>query len=313
MAELSLAVPANRRARRPPMRWLAANGLALLLILPSIVIVFAYIVLPALNLLWLSFTDYSPGLDARFVGLSNYVSLLTDPAFQAATLRNIVYVFGVVTLQVGVGLLIALLLDNPLPFRALWMALLIAPYAVSPIVAVVMWKYMLDPSFGLVNYAISSLGIPRIPWFSDPLTSMFAVLVVAVWSSFSFTAIVAFAALRSIPGEMLEAARVDGATPRQILFAIKLPLILPALSIVILFEVIYAIREFGIIQTMTGGGPGTSTEIFSLYLYRQAFSYFDFGKGSAVGWIMLLVTLLLSGVLVRRTYRGMFPVRHGGR
>lgn len=310
MVELSLSAPRGRA--RSPLHWLAGNGLALLLVLPSIAILVAYILLPALNLLWLSLTDYSPGLDASFVGLDNYVSLIADPAFQAATIRNIVYVFGVVTLQVGVGLLIALLLDNPIPGRALFMALLIAPYAVSPIVAVVMWKYMLDPSFGLVNYVISSAGLPRIPWFANPVTSMLAVVIVAVWSSFSFTAIVAFAALRSIPGEVLEAARVDGATPSQVLLAIKLPLILPALSIVILFEIIYAIREFGIIQTMTGGGPGTSTEIFSLYLYRQAFSYFDFGKGSAVGWIMLLVTLLLSMFLVRRTYRSMFPARKGG-
>lgn len=311
MAELSLA-RTREQTRMPIVRWLVGNGLALLLILPSIAILIAYIVLPALNLFWLSFTDYSPGLESRFVGLANYTSLIADPAFQAATVRNIIYVAGVVTLQVGVGLLIALLLDNPIPFRAMFMALLIAPYAVSPIVSVVMWKYMLDPSFGLVNYAISSIGLPRVPWFSNPVTSMLAVVIVAVWSSFSFTAIVAFAALRSIPGEILEAARVDGATPAQILFGIKLPLILPALSIVILFEIIYTIREFGIIQTMTGGGPGTSTEIFSLYLYRQAFSYFDFGKGSAVGWIMLLVTLVLSLFLVRRTFRSMFPARQGG-
>ena len=295
------------------MRWFEKNALALLLLLPGVAVLCAWIILPALNLLWVSLTDYSPGLEANFVGPSNYVALLRDPEFHAAALRNIAYVFGVVTLQVSVGLGIALLLDNPIPFRGFFMALLIAPYAVSPIVSVVMWKYMLDPNFGIVNYAFATLGLPKVPWFGNPTTSMIAVVLVAVWTSFSFTAIIAFAALRSIPRELLEAARVDGVTRWQMFCNVRLPLILPSLSVVILFEVITTIREFGIIQTMTGGGPGTSTEIFSLYLYRQSFGYFDFGRGAAVGWIMLAVTLLLSGLLVRRTYRGMFPNSQGAR
>jgi ABC-type sugar transport system permease subunit len=311
MVDLSVSA-ALPRARLNAAALLRRHGLALALILPAVLVLCAWILVPAINLLWVSLTDYSPGMDTSFVGLRNYTTLIADPEFHAAAIRNVIYVFGVVFLQVAVGLGIALLLDNPIPFRGLFMALLIAPYAVSPIVSVVIWKYMLDPNFGIFNYLLLTVGLPKVPWFSNPTTSMVAVVLVAVWSSFSFTAIVTFAALRAIPAEMVEAARVDGVTRWQLFRYVKFPLILPSLSIVLLFEVIATIREFGIIQTMTGGGPGTSTEIFALYLYRQSFGYFEFGKGAAVGWVMLVVTLLLSAFLVRRSYRGMFPLPAGG-
>lgn len=280
---------------------------ALALLLP-ITFVLAFIILvPSIQLLWLSLTDYSPGLGGSFVGLKNYVWILTDPAFQAALARNLFYVFIVVGCEILIGFGIALFLQQPIPLRPLWMALVIAPYAVSPIVAVVMWKYMLDPSFGVVNYMLTSIGLPAVKWLSTPTTSMAAIVIVAVWKEFSFTTIVLFAALSTVPREIYEAAKIDGARPTQILRLVTIPLIMPAISIVVLFRVIFTLREFGIPQTFTGGGPGTSTEILSLYLYKEAFRYSNFGSGAATGWIMLVVTVLLSSVLIRRTFRSMFP------
>jgi multiple sugar transport system permease protein len=190
------------------------------------------------------------------------------------------------------------------------MALIVAPYAVSPIVAVVMWKYMLDPNFGVVNFMIAHAGLPTVAWFTSAGTSMAGIVLIAVWKEFSFVTIVSFAALKAIPGDFVEAARIDGAGYAQVLRHIKLPMILPALAIVTMFRIIYTLREFAIVHTTTGGGPGTSTEILALYLYKEAFRYLNFGAGAATGWLMLVATVLTAGFLVRRTYRGMFGERY---
>lgn len=295
---------AATRSRSDANVWLAAA-----LIAPVAIVLAAIIVVPSFQLLWMSFTDASPGMDTRWVGLGNYLRILSDPGFQAALIRNLLFVVGVVALEMAVGLAIALLLENPMPLRGLWMALVVAPYAVSPIVAVVMWKYMLDPNFGVVNFMIGHAGLPTIGWFTSAATSMAGIVLIAVWKEFSFVTIVSFAALKAIPADFVEAARIDGAGYRQILRHIKLPMILPALSIVTMFRIIYTLREFAIVHTTTGGGPGTATEILALYLYKEAFRYLNFGVGAATGWLMLVATLLTAGFLVRRTYRGMFAER----
>ncbi|WP_439602727.1 carbohydrate ABC transporter permease [Devosia sp.] len=289
------------------MRLSRPSVIALLLLAPLLATLGFFIVVPAFQLLWISLTNLTPGRTAEFVGFDNYAYILSDPAFVAALLRNVAFVLVVVTLEVGVGFAIALVLQMKFPLRSLWFAIILAPFAVSPIVAVVMWKYMLDPTFGIVNYAISSIGLPTVPWMTDATTSMAVIVIVAVWKEFAFTTIVLFAALTSIPKELYEAAHVDGANAWQNLIHVKIPLIAPAIAIVLLFRIIFTLREFGIPWTLTGGGPGTATEILSIYLYKQAFRYSDFGAGAAIGWIMLAVTVLLSGFLIRRTYRGMFP------
>ncbi|WP_176730334.1 carbohydrate ABC transporter permease [Devosia insulae] len=289
------------------MRLSRPSVIALVLLTPLLAALGFFIVVPAFQLLWISLTNLTPGRPAEFIGLDNYGYVLSDPAFIAALLRNIAFVLVVVVLEVGVGFAIALVLQLRFPLRSLWFAIILAPFAVSPIVAVVMWKYMLDPTFGIVNYAIASLGLPTVPWMTDAATSMAVIIIVAVWKEFAFTTIVLFAALTSIPKELYEAAHVDGANPWQNLIHIKIPLIAPAIAIVLLFRIIFTLREFGIPWTLTGGGPGTATEILSIYLYKQAFRYSDFGAGAAIGWIMLAVTVLLSSFLIRRTYRGMFP------
>lgn len=281
--------------------------LAITAVAPPILLLLLFIAIPAIVLLATAFTDYSPGIPTKFIGWKNFVTLFNSSVFYSILLRNIAYVIGVVSLQLIVALGIALLLDNELPYRRFWMALLIAPFAISPVVGVVIWKNLLDPSYGLVNYIISSLGLPTIPWMSNPWTSMVAVVIVAVWRGFPFIAIILFAALRGIPIEVKEAAKIDGANAFQIFWYVRLPFIMPALSIMALFETIFAVREFDTIQTMTGGGPGTSTSLLSHYLYRTAFGTFRFGMGASVGWVMLALTMLMAALIIWRAYRDMFP------
>lgn len=305
MSRIAAKTVAATRYRFNASTWVAAALLG-----PVAIVLLAMIVVPSIDLLFMSFTDASPGMETKWIGLKNYAHILSDPEFRAALLRNVLFVVAVVALEMLVGIGIALLLENPVPLRGLWMALIVAPYAVSPIVAVVMWKYMLDPNFGVVNFMIGSAGLTPIAWFTSAGTSMAGIILIAVWKEFSFVTIVSFAALKAIPNDFVEAARIDGAVYRQVLRYIKLPMILPALSIVMMFRIIYTLREFAIVHTTTGGGPGTSTEILAIYLYKEAFRYLNFGVGAATGWLMLLATLLLAGFLVRRTYRGMFAERN---
>lgn len=298
---------ARRRRRQKGRR--REDYLALAIMALPVTLLLLIIAIPALALLATAFTDYSPGLDAQFIGWDNFVTLFSSSTFYAILGRNIVFVLGVVTLQLLVALGIALLLDNDVPGRRFWMALLIAPFAVSPVVGVVIWKNLLDPSYGVVNYVISGMGLPPVPWMSNPLTSMIAVVIVIVWRGFPFIALILFAAIRAIPLEVKEAARIDGANAFQAFWYVKLPFILPTISILALFETIFAVREFDVIQTMTGGGPGTSTSLLSHYLYRTAFGNFRFGLGAAVGWVMLALTMLLAAFIIWRAYKDMFPTK----
>jgi ABC-type sugar transport system permease subunit len=297
------AAPARGKSA---FRRLMAALSAPLLLTPSIGVMVLVILWPSFELLWLSFTNYSPGLGGEFVGLDNYLFILTDKQFLDALVRNIFFVAIVVALEVGLGFAIALLLQYKFPLKRVWLALLLTPFAVSPIVAVTMWKYMLDPTFGIVNYVFSLLHIQPIMWLTTGDTSMAAIIIVAVWKEFAFTTIIMYAALSTVPKELMEAASIDGTTAVQRFFHVTLPLVLPALVVVTLFRVIFTMREFAIPYTMTKGGPGTATEILSIYLYKQAYTYSDYGTGAAVGWIILLVTLACSIFLVRRGYKGMF-------
>jgi ABC-type sugar transport system permease subunit len=306
---LADVLPARGATWKRRFSLLGEGWLAALLVAPLILLLAALILIPSLDLFRLSLTDASPGIEPEWVGWKNYVRILSDPAFQAALVRNIAFVVVVVALEMAIGLGIALLLEKPLPLGGLWIALLVAPYAVSPIVAVVMWKYMLDPNFGILNFTMGAAGLPTIAWFTSAWTSMAGIIVIAVWKEFSFVTIISLAALKAIPADFVEAARVDGASGWQVLRFVKLPMIVPALSIIMMFRIIYTLREFAIVHTTTGGGPGSSTEILALYLYKEAFRYGNFGAGAATGWILLLATVAMAGFLVRRTYRGMFPVR----
>ncbi|PDT04259.1 hypothetical protein CO666_10285 [Rhizobium chutanense] len=305
MATNSITAAQGRRRHKKTRT--AEDFVAIGAMAAPILLLLLFIGIPAAVLLATAFTDYSPGIPTKFVGWKNFTTLFNSSVFYTILLRNIVYVIGVVSLQLLVALGIALILDNDLRYRRIWMALLIAPFAISPVVGVVIWKNLLDPSYGLVNYVISSLGLPPVPWMSTPLTSMIAVVIVAVWRGFPFIAIILFAALRGIPDEVKEAARMDGANSFQVFWYVKLPFIMPALSIMALFETIFAVREFDTIQTMTGGGPGTSTSLLSHYLYRTAFGTFRFGMGASVGWVMLALTMAMAALIIWRAYRDMFP------
>ena len=278
---------------------------------PTLLVLAGVILIPELWGLVLSLFRQTYGEPTLFRGLSNYTRILSDPAFWNAFKNNVLFVALAVSVESVLGLGIALLLHRGFPLRRLWIALIIAPYALSEVVGVVMWKYMLNPDYGLVNYTLSFAGVSGLNWFANPTLSFASVVVLDVWRYAPFTAMILYAALMTIPRELFEAARIDGAAPFQVLKNIMLPLIVPAFLVALVFRIIYVFRTFGIIWILTKGGPLGATEVLSIYLYKQGFRYWNFGVAAAVAFVMLVMTFLASIYVLRRMHRRMFESRGG--
>lgn len=278
----------------------------LLMLGPMLALLLVVIVVPEIWALFLSFTKYEPGSTPVYIGLKNYVKIIHDRFFANALINNLIFVVAAVALEFLIGLGSALLLNHRFPLQRLWVSLLILPYCISEVVACVIWRYMLNPSYGFVNYELSLFGMGPILWFGTVVPSFIAVIIVDVWKFSPFIMVIAYSALTAMPQEVIEAANIDGASAWETFRFVIFPLITPALTVGLVFRVIFALRTFGIVWILTRGGPARGTEILSIYLYRETFRYYHFGRGSAIAWIMLALTFVLSISIVRRMYRRMY-------
>jgi ABC-type sugar transport system permease subunit len=200
----------------------------------------------------------------------------------------------------------ALLFAGGLPFRRFLLVAVLAPYAVSEVIAVVMWRFLFDPDAGPVTLMLKALGMPILDWSFEPSHAMILVALLTIWLHLPFTFIILYAARLAIPGDFYEAARIDGANTLQAFRWVTLPLLGPAMIIALLFRYIFAFRMFSEVWLLTQGGPARSTEVVAVYLYREAFSYNAFGTAAATAWIMVVVSLLLAAgyvLILRRQVR----------
>lgn len=264
------------------------------------------ILVPALYVFWLSLQQSTFGQNATFVGLENYARVLGDAYFWRALQNTVVVVLAVVHLEIVLGLAIALLFASGVPARALLLAAVLAPYAVSEVSAVVMWRFLFDPDVGTVTGVLAALGLPPIEWAVRPAHGLGMVALLSIWLHLPFTFVILYAARLALPTELYEAARVDGASGWQQFRRITLPLLVPAILIAMLFRYIFAFRLFSEVWLMTGGGPARTTEVVAVYLYLEAFRYNAFGAAAATGWLMVVASLLLALWYLRRLYQEMF-------
>lgn len=276
------------------------------LLAPALILLFIIVLIPSLQALAYSFTNFSPARKVDFIGITNYKHFFSDTQFFKVLLNNLYFLFASLFFEIILGFIGALLLNKRFRFQPLWVCLILAPYAVSPVVSVVIWKYLLDPSYGIVNYLLTRIGVKPVIWFSTPLTSLIPISAVSVWKNFPFLVIVIYAALSSIPEEIIEAAKIDGVQGIAFFKSITLPLISSSLIVGVMFRMIYLIRTFELVWVFTGGGPGRSTEILAIHLYKEAFLYLNFGKASALAWILLVITFALSGHLMKSSNRNLF-------
>jgi len=275
------------------------------LLAPVHLLILSVIVLPSLYVVWLSLNMSSFGQAPSFVGLQNYWRVLTDPAFHSALWNTVVLVVVAVHLELAVGLGMALLFASGLPFRRFLLVAVLAPYAVSEVTAVVMWRFLFDPDAGPITLAFRALHLPTLDWSFEPSHAMILIGLLTIWLHLPFTFVIVYAARLAIPAELYEAARIDGATRWQAFRRVTLPLLAPAMLIALLFRYIFAFRLFSEAWLLTKGGPARSTEVVAIYLYQEAFSFNAFGPAAATAWIMVLASLLLAGAYV-------FLLRRGG-
>jgi multiple sugar transport system permease protein len=287
-------------------RTLAATrerALPYLLVAPAVVVLAALSIYPLLYAVKVSF-QAGAGQSARWT-LQNYTRLLQDGFFLAALSHTLVYAAVALTFEFLIGLGLALLLNREMRGRALFRASLLVPLMLPPVVVGVVWRLMLNPNFGAINGTLKSLGFntERLTWTASPKLALMSVIAVDVWQWTPFVFLVLLAGLQAIPQEPYEAARIDGSSAWQTFRHITLPLLKPAILIALLLRTMDLLRVFDQIFILTEGGPGFATETISLYIYRAAFRFGNFGYAVAMSFVLLILTNIISLLYIRLLQR----------
>ncbi len=233
-----------------------------------------------------------------YVGLANYRELLTDNRFWWSLLVSLIYTGSTVILQVVIGLALALFVMEMKRGQALFRFIAILPVVLSPAVVGMVWRtFMLAPEFGVVDYLSITAGLGSQNWLGDPTLALISVVVIHTWQWTPFAFMVLLASLAALPEDIYEAARLDRADAWARFRRLTLPLLRPAIVMVIIMRTMVALTAFAAIFTVTGGGPGTATEILNLYAYRKSFTELSMGYGSALAMALLVVTVVISALL----------------
>jgi multiple sugar transport system permease protein len=276
--------------------------LAYLLLLPAVVLILLLVVIPFAQAFIYSFTDKDTvAPELAFVGMDNYLSFFRQPDFPEAFRNSVVWTVGSVSLELLLGLYISLTLQRAFRFRGVARAIVLFPYLIPTIVAVLVWRFMMHDLLGVVNYGLLALGLVKQPvlWFSSTDTAMMGVIIVGVWKFFPFVVIALMGILQSIPSEIYEAARVDGANIFHEFWYITFPAVLPVFLLTALLRTIWTWDKFDIIFLLTGGGPVNATETLPVFVYREAFDNWRMGRASAVAMVTFAVLLLCTLVYLR--------------
>ena len=274
------------------------------LLMPAVVTVFALIAWPMYLIVSISFREGKSlnfaALGQRPFGLGNYASVLTDSATWHSAWVSFAYTFGTIVPAFGIGLGTALLLNRVFPWRRWLRSLMLLPWAVPGVMVSIVFLWLLDASFGVVNYALRSLGLIAVDvaWYTNESTALIAVIVPTIWKAYPFFTLTLLAALQSIPADLYEAAGVDGASARQRFANITWPGIRGPAVLALILNGLWAFREFDIIFAATGGGPAKATETLGIRAYNEAFGYFYMGRAAVIGVLMLAIAFVF--VLVAR-------------
>ncbi|MDG0808015.1 carbohydrate ABC transporter permease [Cohnella rhizosphaerae] len=262
---------------------------------PSMLGVLVFFLIPAVYSFGLMFTNYkfmSPNVE--FVGADNIVRMLHDDLFYLS-LRNTVIFLLAVPVSIGLGFVVAVILNQKIYLKKLLRGLYFMPYITSGVAVAFVWMLLFQPKQGPINGFLRSVGIAHPPgWLSTTTSSMYAIDIIWVWFLLGYNMIIYLAALQEVSSELLEAAKIDGARPTQILRKIIWPLVSPTTFLLLITGLIMTIKTFGIIQATTQGGPGNSTTILSLYVYQNAFRYYEMGYAATISWALFAIILLIT-------------------
>ncbi|GAB6897172.1 carbohydrate ABC transporter permease [Kineosporia succinea] len=272
---------------------------------PTMILLVILMVVPIVMVISYSFKDnVIVERNPVLVGFANYTEILTDPNFRTALKNTGIFIFGSMGAHLVLGLAFAMMLNSPLlgpVTRSVFRVLYILPWLFTIAVVAVLWRLMLDPA-GVVNYVLDKAHLidGQVDWLASPGTALWAVLFINIWSGYPFFMISILAGLQGIPNDLYEAAAVDGAGPWAKFWNVTVPQLRPILVSMAVLDLIWTSQQFALIWMTTGGGPLNSTEMLSTYVYKQAFSSYEFGLASAAAVIVLLLTMLLAFFYVRQ-------------
>jgi multiple sugar transport system permease protein len=273
-----------------------------LFLLPGIIILFLFLFFPLLWNIYISLHNVSILTiikEWEFVGFENFNNIFADPNFFNSLKVTLVFVIGTVLLQFGIGLLIALLLNQQIKASGLFRTLFIIPWTVSTVITGFSFKFLFDDNFGIINYGIEKLGLDSIQWFSDPALAIWIIIIANTWYGTPFTILFLTAGLLSINPTLYEAAIIDGATKFRRFIYITLPLLKPFILTNLILVTVWTINFFDLQLIMTNGGPLFSTTTMSLYMYKQAFEFGYFSEGAAVGILLIIMNISIALVYLR--------------
>jgi ABC-type sugar transport system permease subunit len=297
-----------RRGRDGLRRWLGPDyRLGFLFVLPIVVLVLALVAYPFGYAVYLSFTRKYVGVAPVLVGFENYVKLTYDGFFQRAVVNSVVFTFGSVGIKLLLGMGMALVLTSNIRFRSFWTGVLLIPWVAPTVVTALNFLWIYDGSLGVLNYLLVKVFhiLPRgVGWLSEAGTAMASVIAVNVWRGFPFFGISFLAGMKAIPGELYEAAAVDGASPLRRFRHVTLPGIRTIMIIVMLLSTIWTFNDFAIVYILTKGGPGGTTMVLPVFTYEMAFGAQRLGEAIAAALYMLPPLAFVIVLLARYMRKG---------
>ncbi|MCL5070030.1 MAG: sugar ABC transporter permease [Actinobacteria bacterium] len=265
--------------------------------LPTIVFFFAFLAIPIFFTFYLSFTNWS-GFDfsqIKFSGITNYINVLSDKIFHKAFYQTCIFVVLRVTFLNIFGFIVALIIDQKVPGSKFLRSVIFIPCLLSPIIIGVMWSRMFD-AFGIINQLLEYLHLIKLPimWLGSPNLSLYTVIIASVWQWTGFNTLLYYSGLQTIPNELVEAAKVDGASFSKIVFKIYIPLLEPVITIAALLNLIAGFREFDLVYVMTRGGPNHSSDVLATLLYQNAFMFNKMGSSSVIAVVIVILCTIFS-------------------
>jgi multiple sugar transport system permease protein len=290
--------------RRGPVTRLIEDErwLALLLLLPTVVLLGLFIAYPFVKGIMLSVTDTRVGVPGHFVGLKNFEDVWNDSIFRVAVWNTCLYTVVTTVFKLALGLWLAVLLNRNFRGKTLTRAFILLPFIIPTVLSTLAWKWMFDPTFSVINWVLFHVGIidSRINWLGEPGLAMISVIIVNVWRGVPFYAITLLAGLQTISPELHEAAAIDGARAWQRFRHVTWPLLLPVTLVVVLFSVIQTFADFQLVYVLTGGGPANATQLFATYAYQIGIGTGLLSQGATISLAVFPVLLLV--VIVQLLY-----------
>lgn len=279
---------------------------SLLFLAPAVLFLLITSVYPLVYSFWLSFHSWNmtiPRSRPVWVGLRNYENLWENAAFRNSLQVTLIFVFVAVSVEFLLGMGLALIATSRIRATGLIRTVMLFPLMIAPVVAGVLWRTLFHSTYGVINEAIGWVGIPAQEWLGSPSQALPAVITVEIWQNLPVVAFVLAAGIQTLPVDLYKAAQVDGASQWQVFRRITLPLLKPVILVLLLLRIMDAFKVFDIVFTMTYGGPGQTTELLSMLIYKTGLRFFQIGQASAMSWVFLVGIFAISLIFIRKLQR----------